>query len=144
VRPHRHDGGPTQRHAELALVTIATVYGAERARLTALVPTDAFTDTQARHYWQRLTNCTHTHITPTPHLDAHEPDTTIDRDPTTCGAILLRNEIDGLFDAPKYVRQILTNHQITLAERAHLARLDAGHDPITSSEQLQRDLEAIA
>ena len=143
MRPHHHDGGPIQRHAELAIVTIATIYGAERAHLTRLIPTDAFTVDQARNYWQRLTNCNHIHITPTPHLEALEPDTTIERDPTTCGAILLRNEIDGLFDAPKYVRQILINHQITLAERAHLDRLHAGHDHTTSSEQLQRDLEHI-
>lgn len=143
MRPHHHDGGPTQRHAELALVTIATTYGAERARLTQLVPTDAFIDDQARHYWQRLTDCNHIHITPTPHLDALEPDTTIERDPTTCGAILLRNEVDGLFDAPKHTRQILTNYQITLAERAHIDRINTGHDHTTSIEQLQRDLEQI-
>lgn len=140
---HHHPSDAVQRHAELALVTIATVYGAERRRLTTIVPIDAFVDDQARHYWQRLTDCDHVHVTPTPHLDALEPDRTIERDPTTCGAILLRDEIDGLFDAPKYVRQILTHHAITLAERAHLERLDAGHDPTASVEELQTEIAEI-
>lgn len=144
--PHHHTGTPDQLHAERALVTIATVYGAERQHLTQRIPVDAFTDPTTRHYWQRLTDCNHTHLTPCPHLDGQEPaglDDTLERDPTTCGAILLRDEIDGLYDAPRYTLQVLANHQITLAERAHLERLDNGHNPIDSSRQLEHDLARL-
>lgn len=138
---HHHDGGPEQLHAERALVTIATVHGAERARLTRLVPIDAFTDPLCAAYWTRLSNCHHIHLTACPHHTPIDIADHIEREHNACGAILLADETDAIYDYPKHARQLLRNHNITLAERAHIQRLADGHDPTDSSELLQRDLE---